>query len=1815
MVRAGRRISRAPNGPVCRCPVLLAAAPGGSGSTSDAVDAVNYATLMRNRGVAIHLTHNSWGGGGFSQALKDAIDANGTAGMLFVAAAGNSSQDLDASNDYPAGYDSANILSVAAIDRNGAIASFSNYGLTRVDVGAPGVAILSTVPGSDYSSFNGTSMACPHAAGVAMLAWAANPNATQQEVKAAIMAGTDATASLDGKTVTGGRVNAFNTLRELGMSVIGSDPASQQLLTTLPTVFTIDFSDDYTPATVDAADLTVNGIAADSVVQTDADTLTFTFNATPVSTQGPQTMTMAAGALTRTLDSEGLKAWSATFLYDAHTMTVASTTPPQNTVVFLPFSTLRVDFSEPFDATTLDNADLLLSEGAVTGFTQIDADTVEYALSGVSTDALWIAQIPGGQINDAFGNPIATQTLSYLVDYGVVPFPGLPLERIPFFGGLTYQGIVNGHLASADLDEFTIQLEAGQAATIAVIPSGAGLTPSVTLRNSLDSVLATQTAAAAGEIAKISNHAVAATDTYKISLNGAGSGDYELRLILNSGLETESNDTAGTANNIDSAFITLDGGVSRGGARGEIDTSAGDGEDWFSFTAAQGDRFSVSLGKSAGDPVSLELYDPAQNLMTVGVFGGGHDQLIEDVVAGSSGAFFVRVFGAGASDYNVVVVREATPDIEPNSNLGVAQPIRLASNAIGFIGAGAPAITEESEPNDDGSFGSSETDRALANDISTSWTNTGGDTYEVVLTGGISQGGDGDWDFFKFFAAPGDSISIAMVGLGLPDTYLRLYDSSGNQIAFNDDGGVGFNSLLDFNSFAAAEDYYVVADSYGSNTGTYRLTITFTTTNLTTSSPIDIYSFEAAAGDNLSISTTTPFVGAGEIVNLLDPAIELYNPSDTLVASDANGAPDGRNATLSFTTAAAGVHKILVKPEAGTIGEYLLNLSGATQTSPGLDVATIDPTNGSSALSAPTEITINFGRAINRASVQASDLTVNGVTATGLTFVDNQTVRFAIGDPGGGTHNVAIAAGAIEDLQGNGLAAFSSTFTVDNVAPEITAMNIAENEVLAPGDITVIVDFSEPMYQPSIIPSNFPMLALNQGGEIAPTSYNYSGQRLSATYSIPDDDILTFTIVSGASEFRDVAGNALAPGSVTRKFSTDAVSLAGGADFAEKTYLPGSLVYEEVLEGAIGVDSDVDEWTVNLKGGQILAAILDLDAALQASLEVIAPDSTSYGTETAAAAGETIKYSSTIDTGAGGEFTIRVAGAAGTERGVYDLKLIVGAALEMEALGSDTNNIAEKAEAIIDQTFITLDGASQRGAICGFAHAANSSDQFSFSGTAGETVTLVASSSETVSSLILWLPSGGLAAGSTAVSGGNADRALRNHVLTQTGEYKVSTALDSAGEYTLLVLKNADFDIENNPGNEGGIAQGNYSGRLILGHVSSGESVPAISAESEPNDAAGSGGGADDLPFADDLRGSFTPTGTPNQYSASVTGTISSGNDNDFDFFRIVASPGDTLVIDHIGNGLSDPYLRLYDSSGAELETDDDGGSGLDSQITRTTFAYAGDYFVAAESYGSETGTYTLTVTHTTNSPFGAEDRDAYLVNLPEDSEITFTTITPNDQPGAPQNTLDPLGQVENSVDRSIVRPDADGPDGKNARITFTTGPAVTRQFVVAADADTKGSYLLKIETNALIEYEEWRVAEFAGHPDGVEGPHTEPDADPDSDGLTNIEEFAYGLNPLASDAGSPRLARSISFSGRLGLEFDLPRQIASDLMMFVDASSDLENWTNIKQRIGGQDWAGQGEIEITDLPDAIRIRILDTQLQSTENQRFLRMRFALSNP
>jgi subtilisin family serine protease len=189
----------------------------GTGSVANEIEAIDFAIANGAK-----IINASFSGDDYSEAEYDAIERARDAGVLFVAAAGNGGDenvgpgwdnDVAGQEQYPASYDVTNIVAVAATDQNDALAGFSNYGATSVDVTAPGVDIYSTKADNEYQLLDGTSMATPHVSGLAALILAENGAFTYSQVKDRILNGVDVKTALSGKVLMAGRINANNSIK------------------------------------------------------------------------------------------------------------------------------------------------------------------------------------------------------------------------------------------------------------------------------------------------------------------------------------------------------------------------------------------------------------------------------------------------------------------------------------------------------------------------------------------------------------------------------------------------------------------------------------------------------------------------------------------------------------------------------------------------------------------------------------------------------------------------------------------------------------------------------------------------------------------------------------------------------------------------------------------------------------------------------------------------------------------------------------------------------------------------------------------------------------------------------------------------------------------------------------------------------------------------------------------------------------------------------------------------------------------------------------------------------------------------------------------------------------------------------------------------------------------------------------------------------------------------------------------------------------------------------------------------------------------
>jgi len=231
-----------------RLMALRVAAASNFISAAWAAEAFEYVMMMKERGVNVRVTSNSYGlDDAPSQALRDALEALGNAGVLSVFAAGNASKNVDVTCDYPACFRLPTMLNVAATDIADVFASFSNYGVTNVDLAAPGVNITVAEGSSSNGytgSFTGTSASCPYVAGAAALLAAAYPSATAAEIKTALMETVDLLATLTNRMVSHGRLNVGRAIFHPGLSTdapphVLTPPLSQTVGQGYPATFCV----------------------------------------------------------------------------------------------------------------------------------------------------------------------------------------------------------------------------------------------------------------------------------------------------------------------------------------------------------------------------------------------------------------------------------------------------------------------------------------------------------------------------------------------------------------------------------------------------------------------------------------------------------------------------------------------------------------------------------------------------------------------------------------------------------------------------------------------------------------------------------------------------------------------------------------------------------------------------------------------------------------------------------------------------------------------------------------------------------------------------------------------------------------------------------------------------------------------------------------------------------------------------------------------------------------------------------------------------------------------------------------------------------------------------------------------------------------------------------------------------------------------------------------------------------------------------------------------------------------------------------------
>ncbi len=837
------------------------------------------------------------------------------------------------------------------------------------------------------------------------------------------------------------------------LQIIGHTPVAQSILAGAPSSFTLNFTDAINAATLNASDLTVNGIPATSVSYSPGSTsATFNFTTTPVTANGLQTMAVASGAFTRASDANPVQDFLASFRYDPVKLTVSSTTPASGSQQAPSLTSFDVNFNEAVLPASVSTNDLRLSTGYATAFTLLNGNTtVRYTLIGLDAESTFTATIIDGAITDVDGNGNAEFVGSYVLDYTTQPLG--PLTAIDPLGSQVYAATISGIVnTTSDIDEFTVEFQAGEAIT-AVLTPDSGLRSRVTVLTPTNTQLSIVTASNNGQTIATPTAVAPVTGTYTVRVQGVAStdGSYTLDVQRNATRETESiqssatNDTSATAQSLNSSLIeqsTAAGSAKRAAVIGSTDVStayvANSVPYAFEDISSTGSTILVNaddVTSTVAIPFSFNFYGTGYTSLSVSdngliTFGGSTTSnsngsltsapsqaaiavLWDDLENGSSG---IKNQVLGTPGNRRLVIQWDNVRYWTSSNSG---SFTLRFQAVLFEGSNQIRLNYEDL---DGNV--SNKNGGVSASIGIKDSNTGG-SPKLLLSQNSTSSFHGNGvstiisppaatkDFYSFSAAAGETVSLVADALAAGNLGVELFDIDGTSLlATGSSGASNFTAGVANFVIPAAGTYYAAVtgetaavpynlvvlqdaafDSEANNSGTTAqpLGASDSAFGALASGNDDWYSLVMPANTSvLRVETATPGTG-----NTLNPALRFYNSVGTVLLATGTALPDGRNETLTVTGLTPGA-TYTIRLSAANSGDYLVTSRAVP--SPTVDSVVINA--GEDQRSRVTTIAVTFSDQVNLASGAFAlsngtfTLTSNpaGGILTGSSVVGSQTV-------------------------------------------------------------------------------------------------------------------------------------------------------------------------------------------------------------------------------------------------------------------------------------------------------------------------------------------------------------------------------------------------------------------------------------------------------------------------------------------------------------------------------------------------------------------------------------------------------------------------------------------------------------------------------------------------------------------------------------------------------------------------------------------------------------------------------------------------------
>ena len=766
------------------------------------------------------------------------------------------------------------------------------------------------------------------------------------------------------------------------------------------------------------------------------------------------------------------------------------------------------------------------------------------------------------------------------------------------------QYVADSISAAGEVDEFTIDLQEGE--TLAILADGdVALRPHIELLTPGGASLGSSTAAAAAGQAGLEAITAPSTGTYTITVSGAAGtvGSYGVKMLLNATLESESytqtaNDTPATAQDLDSAFLSLDGGTA------EVASVAGTLPGYFEgFESGVLDQ-------------RWQLETPSQAVTEL-----------------------TDVHGAAEGDTAMVLHWNGEPD-----TLDFPQS---AIWNVDLTGLDNPVLTFQAEQSDywhwyegESFEGQDSTDNGVF---------ISNDGYHWYPATEVRWSGDADAPWVEY------SVDLAAAaedaGLSL-DQELQIKFQRHSPAQGDEYDGVAYDAICitatpnaDWYQFTL-EDGQAAAIGYaGENSG---------------SATVELYD------SNLNLITMASATASG------DGMIQPYTDSTT------DSQP---NTYFVKVTGSSSDYQLSVlrDPDFEVTGDFVV--TGST------------PADGE-LVQDPTTFQVEVSHDVLASSLDASDLKIDGQAAASVRLVDGRTIEFTL--PTGiteKTYTATIAAGAITDIDGQAIAAMTSTFQPDLVSPYLVGASLTSGDIVESGDLEVELQFNETLLASVLDAADVQLVGIRTGSYTpAEFSYNAATSTLSLVYDDLPDDSYTLTLVSGAEAFRDTVGHGLDGGDIEIQFGT----------YVDEVPLSMESIGPAAADASVGsaqgmvTGSSADTYAVSAVAGDTISVSLEPDSDLRATIELVRPDGSVYASATATSAGEPVSLQN-IPVTVSGVYSVAVRGVDGSA-GEYQVNVLLNAVREDQALDEET---VEN----LDSWFLPLDDQGDQIVVYGSLYA------------------------------------------------------------------------------------------------------------------------------------------------------------------------------------------------------------------------------------------------------------------------------------------------------------------------------------------------------------------------------------------------------------------------------------------------------------------------------------------------------------------------------